>query len=93
MLFFAMLQSKQHIAKEKKEIPTGTLTGHSDINNDKMVENLRQQKVGTLKREILEKRKLNGNVTTSIHKRKRKSEQFIFTKRYTISAGMRKRMN
>lgn len=38
MLFFAMLQSKQHIAKGKKEIPTGTLTGHSDINNDKMVE-------------------------------------------------------
>lgn len=34
MLFFAMLQSKQHIAKDKKEIPTGTLTGHSDLNND-----------------------------------------------------------
>lgn len=29
-----MLQSKQHIAKDKKEIPTGTLTGHSDLNND-----------------------------------------------------------
>jgi len=36
-LFFATLQSKQHIAEEKKEIPPGTLTGHRDINNDKMV--------------------------------------------------------
>lgn len=57
MLFFARLQRKQHTAKEKKEIPTGTLTGHSDINNGKMIQNLRQWKVGTLKREILEKRK------------------------------------
>lgn len=64
------IRSKQHIAKEKKEIPTRALTGHSDINNDKMVGNLRQWKVGGLKGEILEKRKLNGNVITSIHKEK-----------------------
>lgn len=91
--FLQRFRVSSTLQKRKKKSQLGHLQGHSDINNDKMVEKLRQWKVGALKREILEKRKLNGNITTSIHKRKPKSEQFIFTKRDTISTGMLKRMN
>lgn len=86
--FLQFFRVSSTLQNRKKKSEVGHLQRHSDINNDKMVEDLGQRKVGTLKRKILEKRKLHVIITTSLHKRKPKPAQFLLSERGTISPGM-----